>query len=322
MNRPLAIGIAICAAIGLAPLVLDGYTLRLTTLTIMWVGLASCWNLSSGYSGYIDFGSVGYFGIGSYAAFLVMTKGGYSFIIALPAAAAACALTALLVGIPTLRLRGAYFAIATLAFALAAKQVVLEWDSTTGMDLFGGSHGVTFPINRSGVYFFFAFYLLTLGILAVTVWTERSGFGYALKAIAQDEDAAEGVGIDTSRIKVKAYTISAAFLGMFGATESYWLTFITPDSVFETHITIRMVIMTLLGGMGSVAGPIVGAVSLYLVEEMLWARFLYIYLGLLGVIIIAVTLFMPEGIVGALRKKGRSHAISAAATTNGEPLRK
>lgn len=301
MNLRIVIGLTSCAALIALPLFFGGYAIRLATLTIMWVGLATCWNLLSGYARYIDFGSVVYFGIGSYIAFLVMARLEQSFWVALILAAVASGLIALAIGIPTLRLKGAYFAIATFAFAEALKQVALEWDNLTGMSLLGGSHGATFPINTSSAFFYYVFLALTAGILTITILTERSAFGYALKAIAQDEDAAEGVGVNTARAKAQAYAISASFLGMYGATESYWLTYITPSSVFDVHVTIQMVIMTLLGGMGTVLGPAVGAAFLYLVSEMLWARFLYVYMAMVGLIIIGVILFMPQGIVGSLR---------------------
>jgi branched-chain amino acid transport system permease protein len=311
MNLRIVIGLAGCTLLIALPLFFGGYAIRLATLTIMWVGLATCWNLLSGYARYIDFGSVVYFGIGSYVAFLVMVRLGQSFWVALIFAAALSALIALIIGLPTLRLKGAYFAIATFAFAEAMKQVALEWDNLTGISLFGGSHGVTFPINTSSEFFYYVFLGLTTGILAATLLTERSAFGFALKAIAQDEDAAEGVGVNTARTKVQAYAISAGFLGMFGAAESYWLTYITPSSVFDVHITIQMVIMTLLGGMGTVLGPAIGATFLYLVSEMLWARFLYVYMALVGLIIIGVILFMPQGIVGSLRGRFSTHRRGA-----------
>ncbi len=135
---------------------------------------------------------------------------------------------------------------------------------------------------------------------------ERSKMGYGLRAIRESEDAAKLCGVDTLRIKVLSYAISAFFIGVSGGINAYWLTYITPNDVFSVHITIQMVINTLLGGMGTVLGPIIGASFLTLVAEPLWARFPYEYLIFLGVIILVVITLAPRGIVGLIEGWRRS----------------
>ncbi len=281
----------------------SGYILRFLTLVFMWVALSGCWNLMSGYTGYVDFGPVVYFGIGCYTVALLMTRGGISFFAGVPIGAVVAGLIALPIGIPTLRLRGGYFAIATFAFAEGMKQIILEFDRFFGVDFFGGSHGITLPIGPTNLFFYYCMFVAALLVMGVTLWVENSKFGYALKAIHQAENTAEITGIDTAGIKMRAYGMSALLLGGIGGIYAYWITYITPQDVFSVHMTVHMVIMTLLGGMGTFLGPVVGATFLTVIEETLWARFIYTYLVIVGGIILVVVIFMPRGVVGTLKRR-------------------
>jgi len=284
---------------------LSGYTLRLMSMIFMWIALASCWNVMSGYTGYIDFGPVVYFGIGAYSTALLMSRGGMPFFLSIVISGVVAVLFAIPVGLPTLRLRGAYFAIATFAFAEAMKQVALEWDRVVGVHFLEGSHGITLPIGPSHQFFYYTFLVIMTVLFLTSYLIERSRMGYALKAIHEAEDAAELSGVNTLKIKVSAYAISAFFTGIIGGVDAYWLTYITPNDVFSIHITIQMVIMCLLGGMGTLLGPVVGASFLTLVSEPLWAKFPYDYLIIIGVIIVVVIVAMPRGIVGTLMERKR-----------------
>lgn len=294
--------IAICLL--MVPLAgFSGYLIRLFAMIFLWVGKAGCWNILSGMTGYIDFGAVGYYGIGSYVTALLMSKAHAPFVCSVLASGIVSALIALPIGLPTLRLRGAYFGIATLAFAEAMKQIILEFDKTAGVRFFEGPHGITLPIGPGNEFF----YYFGLGVMVVVVMMtyriKRSKFGYALRAIREAEQAAELAGVDTLRAKVKAYMISAFFLGLIGGIEAYWLTYITPHMVFDVLITIQMVVMSLLGGMGTVFGPAVGASFLTVLYELLHRDFPYTYTILVGFIIVVAVLLMPKGIAGTIRKK-------------------
>ena len=210
------------------------------------------------------------------------------------------ALIALPIGLPTLRLKGAYFGIATLAFAEAMKQIILEFDKTAGVNFFEGPHGITLPIGPKNEFFYYVGFGVMVVVIGIAYWIKRSKFGYALRAIREAEQAAELSGVDTLRSKVKAYMISAFFLGMIGGIEAYWLTYITPHMVFDVLITIQMVVMSLLGGMGTVFGPVVGASFLTILYELLHRDFPYTYTIIVGFIIVVVVLLMPKGIVGTL----------------------
>jgi branched-chain amino acid transport system permease protein len=278
------------------------YVLRLMAVVIMWIGMAGCWNMMSGYTGYIDFGPVAYFGIGSYATAIAMTQYGSPFFPAVILAGVISAAIALPIGIPTLRLRGAYFAIATFAFAEALKQVALEFDRAFRVSFFQGSHGITLPIGaHDNTFFFYCVFVATLAIMLIHHGIEHSKFGYGLKAIHEAEAAAEIAGVDTTGIKLRAYVTSAFFLGIFGGIEAYWITYITPPDVFNVHKTVDMVIMTLLGGMGTFLGPVVGASVLKILYEILGTTFVEYYLIMVGGIIVMIILIMPKGIVGTIK---------------------
>jgi branched-chain amino acid transport system permease protein len=265
--------------------------------------MAGCWNIMSGYTGYIDFGPVVYFGIGSYATAIGMTKYGMPFFPSAVLSGIISVLIALPVGITTLRLRGAYFAIATFAFAETMKQVVLEFDRTFGVSFFQGSHGITLPIGgHDNTFFFYCFLAVTFGVILVHYGIEHSKFGYGLKAIHEAEGAAEIAGVNTTGVKLRAYVNSAFFLGVLGGIEAYWITYITPGDVFNVHKTVQMVIMTLLGGMGTFLGPIIGASFLTVLSEILGTAFVEYYLIMVGAIIIAVILIMPRGVVGTIKE--------------------
>ncbi len=298
--------LGVTAAASLIPfLTKSEYTLRLITVVVLWIGMAGCWNIMSGYTGYIDFGPVVYFGLGSYTTAIAMTKYGASLFppVALLSGVVA-ALVALPIGIPTLRLKGAYFAIATFAFAETMKEVALEFDRTLGVSFFEGSHGITLPLSgHDNTFFFYCVLLVTLAIVLVHYGIEHSKFGYGLKAIHEAETAAELSGVNTAAVKLRVYVTSAFFLGILGAIQAYWITYITPADAFNIHKTVQMVIMTLLGGMGTFLGPIVGASFLTLLSEVLGTAMVEDYLIAVGAIIIAIILVLPKGIIGTIKDR-------------------
>ncbi len=282
---------------------IDRYYMRFFTILFMWIALSGCWNIFSGFSGYIDFGPVAYFGIGAYTASIFATKLNLNFFISFFLGGLFSAVVALIVGFPTLRLRGAYFAIATFAFAECLKQIVLSFDRTFNFALFNGSHGITLPIIINYKLFYFLMLMLAGIVVFITIFMEKSKFGLALKAINESEQACEMIGIDTTKIKLIAFVISATIIGLIGGIYSFWVTYITPDDVFSVHKTVQMVIMTLLGGMGTFIGPIIGASFLTIISEMLGAEFIEDYLILVGVIVVLIVLIAPSGIVGMKKWK-------------------
>jgi branched-chain amino acid transport system permease protein len=298
-----AIFVPALIGIGLVPLFVDSeYFLRIATLIVFWIAMAGTWNISCGYTGYVDFGPVVYFGIGAYATAISMTRLGISFFPAVGIGGLAAMAVSIPIGFTTLRLRGAYFAIATFAFAESMKQVALEFDRTFGVSLFEGSHGLTLPIgDHQNAFFFYSILAVALGAMLTQYWIERSRFGLGLKAINEAEDAAETTGVNTTGVKLQAYAVSALFRGMLGGIEAYWITYITPADVFNVHKTVQMVIMSLLGGMGTFLGPVVGGSLLTVLYEVLGTTFVEYYLILVGAIIVLIIVVMPRGIVGTLK---------------------
>lgn len=285
---------------------LEGYRLRLLSLVFLWIALASCWNFMSGSTGYIDFGPVAYFGAGAYATAILMIRGGLPFFPSLALSALVSALLAGLIGWATLRIRGAYFAIATFAAAEALKQVALEGDRLAGFEWFGGSHGLTLPAPPPSEFFYYLLFSFMVVTVGACFLVEKTRFGYGLKAIREAETAAELSGVPTFSLKLRAYIASSTLIGCLGGIEAYWLTYIIPDDVFNVMRTIQMVVMALLGGLGTVWGPVIGAAFLTLTGELLGVKFVYDYLTLLGLVIILVVLAMPRGIMSLAKKRRRA----------------
>ena len=284
----------------MAPLKASGYWVRFLTFIFMWIGLAGSLNLLTGYTGYLDFGHVAFFGIGAYMTGILMVHLGMPFLPAMLIGAILAAVMAVIVGIPTMRLRGAYFAIAMLAFAEAMKQVVLEFDRFTG-----GGNGLSLPIYTNYLFFYYVMFATVILTIGVTFWFEKSKFGKALMAIREAELAAEVSGVNTFRCKLVAFGISAFIAGIIGGIYAYWMTFLYPGDAFSVLITMRMIIMAFLGGAGTLLGPVIGASFLAAVEEILWAEFKYSYLIIVGFIVVFVVLVLPRGIVGLVKEKAR-----------------
>lgn len=278
------------------PFGVTGYLLRFLTLVFMWVILAGSINMVTGYTGYLDFGHIVFFGVGAYVTGVLMVNFALPFFVSMFAGCLVALAVGLGVGVPTMRLRGAYFAIAMLAFAEAVKQIVFEARSVTG-----GGLGLSLPVYANYHFFYYVMCLAMIATVAVTYWIERSEFGYALKAIRGSEVAAEVSGVNTLKYKLAAFGLSAFFAGMAGGIYAYWMTFIYPYDVFNVAMTVEMIVMMFLGGSGTLAGPIIGTITLTTISEILWARFIYLYMIILGIVVILIVLVMPHGVVGLLK---------------------
>jgi branched-chain amino acid transport system permease protein len=261
----------------------------------MWAGLAMAWNVLGGYGGYISFGHAAFFGIGAYAtAVLMQPERGWNFFLTLPVGAAAAAVVAAVVGWPTLKLRGAYFAIATWALAEAIAQLATVASFT------GGSSGLTIPGFESTSYFFYAMLIAAaVTYLLCYVLLERSRFGFKIRAVRDNEAAARSVGIDTTRVKIQAFVLSAVIPAVFGGIDAYWITFMNPSSVLSADITDQMVVMALIGGLGTMWGPAIGAAALYILNRQFVAWFgdTTSYIAMVGALVALVVLFLPDGLV-------------------------
>ncbi len=286
------------------PFLVDAYWTRIATGMLMWAGLALAWNVIGGYAGYISFGHAAFFGVGAYATGLLMRDPlNIPFAATLPAGIVAAGTLAVLIGLPTLRLRGAYFAIATWASAEVLFQVATVADFT------GGTSGMTLPGFVDERYFYNVMLVATAVTYAVCyVLLERSRFGLRVKAVRDNEMAAQSLGINTTAVKLQAFVLSAVIPAAFGGIYAYWITFINPQSVLAGNITDQMVVMALLGGLGHPFGPVLGAGVLYMVNRTFWASSgnTTAYIAILGVVIGAVVLFLPDGLVSLWPRQRRT----------------
>jgi branched-chain amino acid transport system permease protein len=296
-GKPLLIGAALVLLFALAPAGLSPFLVQFLINLFMLAALAEGWNIIGGFTGYASFGNVAFFGIGAYTTGVLLTAAEWPFALALPAGGLLAMAFAGLIGMPILRLKGHYFAIATLGVAETMREIVYNLKIT------GGGTGLTMPITRSALPFFY----LMLGILtAVTLvnwWISASRFGYGLIAIREDEDAAAAMGINTALYKTAAFALSGLFAGLTGGVFAYWITFIDPEGVFRVIVTIQMIIMAVFGGMGTVVGPLLGALVLATVSEVLSTQLVSLAELFNGVIVILVVLFMPKGLADVIRKR-------------------
>ncbi len=292
---------------------LPGGELRAVATIFMFIALSQAWNIIGGFTGYASFGQVVFFGMGGYFTAVVMLKWNFSFWLALVLSGCFAALFAILIGQPLLKLKGHYFAIATLGVAEGMREVVINLP-----DLTGGGAGISVPIagkfaktqylGDGGFYLLF----LALAIFALGIGTlvSRNKFGYGLRAIHQNEDAAAAVGINTVRSKVMAYALSAFITGIVGASYVFQQITIFPERLFDVEITVLMIMMVVIGGSGTVLGPLVGALGLQFVSEYLRQHFTNAHTFILGGIIIVAVILIPQGAVNYLREGRRTKDYS------------
>jgi branched-chain amino acid transport system permease protein len=296
LGRNIAIiGILFVVAL-VIPFVANNFLIRFFTTVLMFGVLASAWNIIGGYTGYASFGNVVFYGIGAYVTAVLMEKFGVSFAIALPAAGFGAALFGVLIGIPVLRLRGHYFAIATLGVAEAMKALV------DNLEITEGNSGIYLPMLDMSVkaqytFFYFAMLALLILTLGVTFLILRHKFGYGIRAIREDEDAANMVGINTTLFKIAAFGLSGLFTGLAGSLAAFQQGFIKPEAVFSVEITVKMIVMAVFGGIGHLFGPLLGAATIEIISEFLSNYFLVAHTLFFGAIVILAIIFTPKGII-------------------------
>ena len=302
----LGVAAAVVALIAAAPGVASPFIVQFIINVFLLAILAESWNIIGGFTGYASFGNVAFLGIGAYTTGILLTKASLPLAVALPAGGLAALLLAAAVGLPILRLKGHYFAIATLGVAETMREVVYNVEIT------GAGTGLVMPIARNPLLFFYLMLGILVAVTAVNWWLANSRFGYGLVAIREDEDAAVAMGIPTALYKTIAFALSGAFCGLAGGVFAYWITFIDPDAVFKVIVTIQMIIMAVFGGAGTVLGPLLGALVLASVSELLSTQVVTLAELFYGVIVILVVLFMPKGLVDVIRRRAFSARAVAA----------
>lgn len=297
--NPLAVAVVAGIAAIAVPLVGSDYAISFSIQLLIFLVLAYSWNWIGGYTGYTHFGQVGFFGIGAYVGSLLNFHWGVPWYLAAIAAALAGAATAVPLGGAMLRLKGPFFAIGMFGLARVLEAFALGFDSITG----GGTGIYLKPISDlRPIYYVVA--TVAMIMLLLTWKLDNSRLGLKLLSIREDEDAAESLGIPTTRLKIATFVASAVAPAAMGSLYAVYLGFIDPPTAFAPNIELTTIAMVLLGGMGTVLGPLAGALVLSIVNEVLWANYPQIYLACVGVIVLLAVLFMPRGIVSLGMKSG------------------
>jgi branched-chain amino acid transport system permease protein len=271
------------------------YSLRLGTILAMYAVLALSWNFIGGMAGYPSFATAAFFGLGAYASGILEGKG-VPMALAWAVSGLVTALFAGLIGLGILHLKGHYFAIASLALAEVLRELV-----NSGADLTGGGMGLNLPVPKwsaqgQAQVIFAVMLALAALTTAAAILVRQSKLGFGLRCIQQNEDAAVMLGIDARLYKTAAFVLSAVFVGMAGAIYASWIHYIEPGDVFDILLAVKPLVMVLIGGLGTLFGPILGAAAFLLLEEVVWRNLLTIHAAVLGLLIVLLVLFLPGGI--------------------------
>jgi branched-chain amino acid transport system permease protein len=304
---PLAVGIGlILLSVLLASMKVNPYLYFAGYVILQYVVMATAWNILGGYAGYVNFGTPAFFALGAYTAvFLIRTLHAPLPVLIL-AGGLVSALLGLGIGYLTLRLRGVFFSIATLALSIVLQTVIINWEFV------GGSRGLS-VIRPSGPpfgnYVTFLFTVMVfLAVVAVTTarFIERSWIGRGLAALRDNEEAAECMGVPTLRLKLFATTVSGFLLGVAGAPFPYYVTFVDPNSAFSLDYAVNALAMPMIGGTTSWVGPVIGAVLLGAAQQVATVTISSeMNLFIVGVVLVAFVVLAPEGILGLVRRVRR-----------------
>jgi branched-chain amino acid transport system permease protein len=314
MRRKLPIVVAICilaAGVLFTSLVQNRYVYFATYVILQYVVLATAWNILGGYTGYVNFGTPAFFALGAYTATFLMLALHAPFLVLLLAGGLVSGLLGLGIGYLTLRLKGVFFSIATLALTVVLQTVIINWEFV------GGAKGTS--IMRPAAALFFGSYVqflfmvmlcLAVGAVAVAWWIEHSWIGQGLAAIRDNEEAAECMGVPTLKLKILASTISGCLMGMAGAPFPLHITLIEPTSAFNLDYAVNSLAMPMIGGTTTWVGPLLGAVLLGAAQQAATVTISSeLNLLIVGVVLVAFVILAPEGLVGLVRRLWqREHA--------------
>ncbi len=303
-----ALAIAIVVPFGLDP---RGYAIRILCLALLFAAMAQAWNIVAGLANQMSLGHAAFFGIGAYTSTLLLIQFGLSPWLGMVAGGILGGVAALVISVPTMRLKGHYFALATLAFGEVMRVIANSWGSLTG-----GPVGISVPFSQPSLALFQfketrPYYWLMLGALVVVtvifVAIQRSRLGYRLRAIKENVDAAEVIGVDTTRTKIIAAVISGSLTAMLGTFYAQFQFFFDPDTVFGVaSISVRIAMIAIVGGIGTAVGPILGAFFIIPMEELANQAFSDKAAGLsqlvFGTLLVIVILVEPRGFVAMGRR--------------------
>ena len=293
------------------PVVTNDYFFFAGYVVLQYIVLATAWNILGGYTGYINFGTAGFFAIGAYTSVVLHKLWGPPIPLLVVVGGVLSGLVGLGMGVLTLRLRGVFFAIGTLALAIVVQTFVTNWDFV------GGSRGVyiirpaTAPLLGTYIHYLFLIMLALAGFsIALARCVEHSGLGFGLAAVRDDEQAAEAAGVPTLKLKLISTTLSGALMGMAGAPLPYYVTYLDPTSGFNLAYAVNSIAMPLIGGMTSWVGPLLGAIFLGTIQQTATVTISSsLNLLLVGVLLVLFVVVAPNGLVGLWRPRRRGREL-------------
>ncbi len=298
-GRPVALLAVLLAALAAAPAVLGPYGLSIGIIVCFYVVLAEAWNLFSGYTGYVNFGYAGFVGLGAYGCAVAIWKLGLPWPAGLAAAILVPAVTSL-IALPALRVRGAYFAIAMLGLAETARVLTA---SRYLQRFTNGSVGIPLTPGLGVGSLFYLMAAAAVATVAVTYMVSRSVAGLRLLAIRENETASRVLGIETTCLKGWALLLSAALTGFAAGLYAIFLAYIEPDAVFSVSLTLEAMLMAAFGGLGTVFGPVIGAVALTLLIQAVSTYLLEWHYVVIGAVLIVIVLLIPDGVLPRLQRR-------------------
>ena len=302
-----AVFVALAVAI---PFTGSAYTLQLATDILTFTTLAYGWNLISGFTGYVSFGQVSFFGLGAYSTAVFVMHGHVPWYLAIGLGGVIAAASAAILGPIMLRLRGILFALGMFGLARILSVAFSDWSYV------GGSMGVTLPAQLTPVAVYVGMALLASAAFALNAFFARSGFGLDAMSVREDEDAATALGVPTTRVKVIAFVLSAVLASLAGGLVAWSRSYLDPSSAFEPAIDLRTVVFVLLGGIGTLWGPLIGTAVLMIAGEQFLVHFPNLELALYGVVVIATVLALPGGLVSLANRYGWLGRRAALAPPN------
>ncbi len=328
----LLLAVLALAFLAALPILFRGsYWQNLGFITFLFAGMSVAWNILGGYGGQVSFGHATFLGLGAFTTAAIALRTGIAPPLTIPIAGLVAMLYGLLWGYPTLRLRGPYFSIATIGIGEATRLLMINLDDllrdapwlnelVKSRPLTGGASGLTLrtpsDIQSYALNYYYAALAFMVMVMVISWWIRRSRFGLALFAINMDADAAETLGVSTARVKVLALMVSAFLVGIGGSLYAQYFLFIDPREMFSFQNSIAMVLMPIIGGIGTLWGPVVGAVVFTVVQDRvstahfelgaLSINLVQFNLLLYGTLLVLIILFEPGGVLGLLRRAARS----------------
>jgi len=292
----------------LPQIVQNPFVLHLVIMVFFYAALGAAWNIIGGFAGQLSLGHAAFYGVGAYSCVLLNLYLGLSPWIGMGVGVVVASLFGAAISYPCFQLRGPFFTLATIAFAEVLRILAIYFKEFTK-----GSVGITIPqkmglghfMFREKAPYFYIVLIFAVGAFLISYWIEKSRFGYHLAALREDEDAAESLGVNTSRTKLKAAIISAALTSIGGVFYAQYIMFIEPYSEFSLDLSIQFALVPMIGGMGTSIGPFLGSLVMTPLQELLrsWlgGQFAGLYLVIYGCILMLVVIFIPQGILGLLR---------------------